>query len=73
MSTAAQSIRQMVSLARKLRRQGMETLLPEYREKFFRLAAELEDQARLRAVTLAQDWPDEAEYERLHQPINIVV
>ncbi len=69
----AQSIREMLSLAREMRRRGMETSLPQYREKFFRLAAELEDHARLRATTPAQDWPQDADYERLHRPINMAV
>lgn len=63
----------LVSLSRLMRQYGQETMLPGYRQNFFRAAAELEARAAMQATVLPDNLPAKAEDEKLHQGIDVTV
>jgi hypothetical protein len=72
MGQAAHSVHELVVLARTLRLYARDAAFPDYRDKFLRAAAEVDEQIRLQCNVAPDDWPDPAEVERLHKSVNIL-
>jgi len=71
MGQSAQSVRDLVVLARLLRQYGQSAALPGYREKLFRAAAEVDARVAMLANVIPQNWPTPAEDEYLHRPVDL--
>ena len=73
MDQSVHNVRDLVVLARLLRRYGREASLPRYRDKMFRAAAQVEAHIHLQTTVPIQDWPSAEDDERLHRSVNIRV
>jgi hypothetical protein len=61
------NLRDLIVLSRCLKQSAEESILPGYRDKFLKAAAELDARINLLTIVVPDNWPPRAQEERSHR------